>query len=388
VKDLYLRNILQGKFTFHKVNSFTAEEVSGKMNGNEVLRDYRSFQYWLYIEGDMGYWIYQIMIPLVATFGFIGNLISILVLRRPEMKSTFNQSLVMLAVVDILFVISVICVHSLRLYLSYYQLYKYLFPYFLYPMMSVFYSWDTFLTMSIATERLMAVYKPIQYRSHPVRTSSLRHMLTFILVPLLLSIAINITRFFELKHYTYTYEIQGKVHVDYYYTKLRRDPLYISYYLHWTRLILTGIIPFIFLITTNTIIFVCIRRNSLKNHSARMLTAIVVIFLICNLPRLVGNFVEFIYAKDETFINGQGYQFKLLYDVVPLFLTINSSVNFLIYITMGRRFKQVVLKKMIGCYRKTCTSVGGIETKQTEEAPHDIELVTRTTSTLEESSSL
>ena len=246
----------------------------------------------------MGYWGYQIiMIPLVATFGFIGNLISILVLRRPEMKSTFNQSLVMLAVVDILFVISVICVHSLRLYLSHYQLYKYLFPCFLYPMMSVFYSWDTFLTMSIATERLMAVCKPIQYRSHPVRTFSWRHMLTFILVPLLLSIAINITRFFELKHYTYTYEIQGKVHVDYYNTYLRRDPLCISYCSHWTRLILTGIIPFVFLITTNTIIFVCIRRNSLRNHSARMLTAIVVIFLICNLPRLVGNFVEFIYMQ-------------------------------------------------------------------------------------------
>merc|ERR1719244_2493419 len=119
------------------------------------------------------------------------------------MKSTFNQSLAVLAIVDILFVINVIFVYSLSLYLNYYQIYKYLFPYFLYPMMSVFHSLDTFLTMSIATERLLAVYKPIQYRSHSMRTSSRKHMLTFILVPLLLSIAINIPKFFELGHFTF-----------------------------------------------------------------------------------------------------------------------------------------------------------------------------------------
>ena len=103
------------KVLFSKLNLFTAEEVSGKINGEAVYRDMLYYQYWIYRGAywDMGYWIFLIIIPLVGTFGFIGNLISILVLRRPEMKSTFNLSLAVLVVVDILFVINVMFVHSL-----------------------------------------------------------------------------------------------------------------------------------------------------------------------------------------------------------------------------------------------------------------------------------
>ena len=50
----------------------------------------------------------QVLMPVVGVVGVIGNLGAILILMRPEMKSTFHHSLITLAIVDIIFVITLI----------------------------------------------------------------------------------------------------------------------------------------------------------------------------------------------------------------------------------------------------------------------------------------
>ena len=114
----------------------------------------------------------ETMVPLVGTLVLFGNLVSILVLKRPEMKSTFNQSLIMLAVVDILILVTFIFMFSIDLQS---MVNRYLFPYFLFPIRAILHSWEMFLIMSIAAERLMAVYKPLHYRSHTVSNSTRIH---------------------------------------------------------------------------------------------------------------------------------------------------------------------------------------------------------------------
>ena len=42
------------------------------------------------------------------------------------------------------------------------------------------------------------------------------------------------------------------------------DPDYIYYYVHWTRLILTGILPMMVMTIINIFIFVLIRKQSLE----------------------------------------------------------------------------------------------------------------------------
>ena len=51
-------------------------------------------------------------------------------------------------------------------------------------------------------------------------------------------------------------------HLDFTITELRLDPTYIFYYVHWTRLLATGVIPILFLVSINTAIYVVIRRHS------------------------------------------------------------------------------------------------------------------------------
>ena len=134
--------------------------------------------------------------------------------------------------------------------------------------------------------------------------------------------------------------------MDYNITQLRQDPAYILYYLHWTRLITTGIIPFLYLLVTNVLIWRTIRqhkpsvvtnsqdilaagggekinigqRQTLRTHRVSpastsgfskltallqkylkylkylcrtsLLIAIVVIYMACNVPRLLLNLAE------------------------------------------------------------------------------------------------
>ena len=68
------------------------------------------------------------------------------------------------------------------------------------------------------------------------------------------------------------------------------------YYTHWTRLLCTGVIPFLFLSTMNLLINKEIKnspfdkikkRESFKNtqNSVKTLLAIVILYLVCNIPR-------------------------------------------------------------------------------------------------------
>ena len=82
------------------------------------------------------------------------------------MKSTFHQSLISLSVFEIAFLVLVILDHSLDFNSPAYIV---LFPYFLHPMKNILMSCETYLIMSIALERLMAVYRPIHYRAGLLR---------------------------------------------------------------------------------------------------------------------------------------------------------------------------------------------------------------------------
>ena len=58
----------------------------------------------------------EVSIPVVGSVGLVGNLAAIVVLSHPDMKSTFHQSLITLAVFEILLLILLICDCGVRTY--------------------------------------------------------------------------------------------------------------------------------------------------------------------------------------------------------------------------------------------------------------------------------
>lgn len=65
-----------------------------------------------------------------------------------------------------------------------------------------------------------------------------------------------------------------------------------------------------------------------------MLLCVVVVFLICNLLALVSNVLEAFYGETIDFLVESG----------NLMVTINSSVNFVIYVIFGEKFKRLFFK--------------------------------------------
>ena len=88
--------------------------------------------------------------------------------------------------------------------------------------------------------------------------------MVFILPTLLISISLNIPRFFELElvyvKVTDTNNITKEV-MDFDATPLRLDTDYIKYYIFWTRTVGTGVIPILLLLITNTAIYLSLKRQ-------------------------------------------------------------------------------------------------------------------------------
>ncbi|KAL3277875.1 hypothetical protein HHI36_013216 [Cryptolaemus montrouzieri] len=67
---------------------------------------------------------------------------------------------------------------------------------------------------------------------------------------------------------------------------------------------------------------------------ATMLLFVVIVFFICNMPPMVINLIE-------TF--GLDYDLSIIINTSNLLVTINSSVNFVIYVIFGEKFKRLFL---------------------------------------------
>ena len=331
------------------------------------------------IEG-LNFVVENVMIPVLGSVGIVGNILAILVLKKPEMKSTFHHSLMALASCDIMFLTLMLMDYTQYLNTG---LYIIIFPYFLNPLKNILLSMETFLIMSITTERVLAVCKPVLYRTHKLRHSSRIHLLTYILPPIIFSFILNIPKFLEAEFCRTKEKISPNVSqesLSFRFTKLRLNPTYIYYYTHWTKLLCTGIVPFFYLLIANGCIFRRMRisnkslvsgglsqKKNVLQKSSTSLFAIVILYLISNTPRLILNCVEYQYFSiimDIDYCDSRSitFWFELLLSINHLSLIINSSANILIYCTISTIFKNRLFQKL-----KTSFGFPGNENKQVVE---------------------
>ncbi|EFN69729.1 FMRFamide receptor [Camponotus floridanus] len=292
--------------------------------------------------------VYGIFINLIGLFGIFGNAISMIILSRPQMKSSINYLLIGLARCDTMLIIIAVLIYGLPAISTYTGLlfdYKFIiYPKiirYLYPLACIAQFVTVYLTLTVTLERYIAVCHPLKARSF----CTYGRAQVAVVVILIFAFIYNLPKFWEITVYD---ERHWKYNITVYCvfpTDLRSNEYYVTLYIHWMYFFIYYMFPFIALVIFNMAIYQRVRKanrdlQQLSRHQRReiglatMLLCVVVVFLICNILPLVSNAHETFIAEPPPWMVQFG----------NLLVTINSSINFIIYVIFGRKFKRIFLK--------------------------------------------
>ena len=337
----------------------------------------------------VSFWIEGVAISVVAILGIFGNMVAVTVFARKNMRNSFNLLLVALACFDAMFLLLSIIEALRRNFDMATDAHTILFPYFLYPLQSIVFKAYIFMIVAIAIERFTVVCQPQKYAEVMLENHAVaKRLLKYIGGVTILSVVLSVTKFFEATLITRGDTVSIGI------TELRTHPTY-SKVSQWTNVIFTGVIPFVLLICLYTKIFLEVRNrkmsepnvmpdeeggeteifqmtemstaeqlppspsitsnNMIKEEDklAMIFMAIVIVFLICHLPRLIINIHETFTIDHvmECFRAGKpGLPTWTLMTMKMghLFHAINSAINFLIYTCLSPKFRQEC-RKLLKC---------------------------------------
>ncbi|CAB3385042.1 Hypothetical predicted protein [Cloeon dipterum] len=289
-----------------------------------------------------------VLLGLVSLLGILGNVLTMVILSRPQMRSSINCLLVGLARCDAALLVAAILIFSLPSiaaytgWLPHYSYYVYpSIARFVYPVGLIAQTGSVYLTLTVTLERYVAVCHPLRARS----LCTYGRARIYVVLIVLFSVLYNTPRFFEVErvsdvlppHNTTVYMVSASA--------LRNHPLYITIYVNWSYLLVMYFVPFLALAVFNCAIYMQVRKANAERQRlsrlqkkeiglATMLMCVVVVFFMCNILPLVNNVLEAFYGilQDELIATSN------------LLVAINSSVNFIIYVIFGDKFKRLFLK--------------------------------------------
>lgn len=201
---------------------------------------------------------YGVLLNVIGVFGILGNVISMIILSQPQMKSSINYLLIGLARCDTVLIVTSVLLFGLpviypstgHLFVYYFKVYPLVAP-VVYPIAMISQTVSVYLTLTVTLERFVAVCHPLQARS----LCTYGRARTYVVVTIVFAVLYNITRFWEVtvKKCMHTYYGQHVYQV--YPSELRNDKRYISIYIHWMYLVIMYFIPFGSLAILNAAIY-------------------------------------------------------------------------------------------------------------------------------------
>lgn len=200
-----------------------------------------------------------IMLNLIGVLGIVGNIISMIILSRPQMRSSINCLLIGLARIDTTLIITSILLFGLpgiypytkTMFTYYYHVLPRLVP-IVYPLAMMLQTASAYLTLTVSLERFVAVCHPLRARS----LCTCGRARIYVIAIMVFSFIYNLPRFWEAVVVPESYpgtNITIRCAIP---SKLRSENSdYISAYVHWCYLIFIYLIPFFSLAVLNLAIY-------------------------------------------------------------------------------------------------------------------------------------
>ncbi|EDV97661.1 FMRFamide receptor [Drosophila grimshawi] len=293
------------------------------------------------------FWVCGVMLNIVGILGILGNVITMIILSRPQMRSSINYLLTGLARCDTMLIISSMLLFGIPSIYPYtghlFGYFNYVYPFIspaIFPIGMISQTASIYMTFTVTLERYVAVCHPLRARA----LCTYGRARIYFIVCVCFSLAYNMPRFWEVMQVTYHVPDTDIVLHCVHPSALRRNPTYINIYIHWCYLIVNYIIPFLTVAILNCLIYRQVKRANRERQRlsrserreiglATMLLCVVIVFFMLNFLPLVLNISEAFYSVVDHKVT----------KVSNLLITTNSSVNFLIYIIFGEKFKRIFL---------------------------------------------
>ncbi|XKL62202.1 hypothetical protein PGB90_002035 [Kerria lacca] len=304
------------------------------------------------------FYIQRILTPVAVFIGVIGNSITIAVLTQHGMKSSTNTYLTALAVSDLIYLICSFLL-SLQHYsgigdIKYYFYWKIL-P-FVYWCIDASSGTSTWLTVSFTLERYIAVCHPLRGRILCTETRA-RKVIACVAIFNLLTTA---TTSFE---WEICYKDRQSLKLTE--TELGQNVVYKAVY-YWFTAFVFVYIPLALLCVFNTLLvgavqnsqkqrngLTQVKRNGIssrerqENKITMALVAVVLLFIICQIPTTIWLIVSIFYSPQEK-SPGDNYK-RGLGNIFNFLMCMNAATNFILYCAMSDKYRRTLILTFIPC---------------------------------------
>lgn len=199
-----------------------------------------------------------ILLNVIGFFGILGNIISMIILSRPQMRSSINYLLIGLARIDIALILTSILLFGLTgiypytgaMFTYYFYVYPHIVP-VVYPLASMVQTASVYLTLTVSLERFVAVCHPLRARS----LCTCGRAKLYVVGIMIFSVVYNLPKFFEATIQSEWYPDENITVYCVKPTEFRQNDLYVRIYIHWCYLIFIYLLPFISLAILNGCIY-------------------------------------------------------------------------------------------------------------------------------------
>lgn len=318
------------------------------------------------IEDLVEYWTNGVVTTVIVLTGLVANSLTLAVLHQHSTFTSTQCYLSTLAVWDSIVLISTGLLIGLPVLSKHYNdlVYPYVVSY-IYPLALVAQTATIWLTVAFTTERYIAV-------CHPLRASGFGAI--FVAKKVIIAVSMfaflyNLPRWFEFRPLTEFGDDNVTLSVKLTRTQFGLDTTYLLVYYSYLYLPFMCFLPVLILCTLNAFLILAVRRASVdrqrmnvkmssENNVTVMLVAVVMVFIVCQVPALVYNFA---YALDSD-ATTRMFEYRMLSHARNFLVNLNSAVNFLLYCAFGRTFRRIFLETFChGCISgQRTTGSGGI----------------------------